>query len=239
MKRKNAIYAIIYRTLMVIILLAVGAYILLIANGYKINYRSRSIQKTGMIYLKSDPKDVNIYLDGKLENVKIPAKFSNLLPGRYDVVLKKNSYHDWQKTLYVEQGLVNAETDIILFLNNPQTILASDQEKEAFLKLPNPLLNTGLEIRNSSEIWQVSAKENSNLLITRLSQPIKKVAYYNDKKHILFQVNNEIHVIDLDGSNNIVLVKLSSDAVSNFFVDDSGETLYFQDGPDIKKAKIN
>lgn len=224
--------------LIMIIILLISGYLILIANGYKINFQAKKIQKTGMIYLKSLPREVTIYLNGQEKANHTPARFSDLSPGRYDIEINKDNYHHWQKTLIVEPGLVSVEDSVVLFLNKPEFLDITEEEKKDFKKLPNKLLNTDLQIRDSSEIWIRSANGENDFLVTRLSQPIKKVAYYSDKKHLLFQVEKEIKVIDLDGSNNIKLVEFSSEDPTEFFVDDKGEILFYQDGEEIKKARI-
>lgn len=226
--------------LIFLIIAAVSAYLILIANGYIINLKSKSFLKTGMIYLKVDPKDAQIYLNNELNPNKSPAKISGLSSGRYDVKVTKNDYQDWQETLVVEPGLVNIEDCIVLFLNDPVDYPVSDDEKEAFERLPNKLLTTDVKIIDSSEIRIPDPDDSSKeKLVTRLSTPIKNAVYYSDKKHILFQTQNQIHIMDLDGSNNIKLIDLLSEETARFFADDSGEFLYYSSENEIKKAKIH
>jgi hypothetical protein len=210
------------------------------ANGYIINLKSKSVLKTGMIYLKTDPRDVQIYLNNEFNSSKSPTKISNLTAGRYDIKISKDKYQDWQKTLTVEEGLVNIEDNVVLFLKDAVNYPVSDDEKNAFNKLPNQLLTSDVKIIDNSEIW-VPDPDNAGQekLVTRLSTPIKSAIYYSDKQHILFQIKNEIHVVDLDGSNNIKLIELPSEDTATFFVDQKGEFLYYSSQGEIKKMKIH
>ncbi|MCL5795289.1 MAG: hypothetical protein M1338_02940, partial [Patescibacteria group bacterium] len=79
------ILSILKNVLIAIVIIVVGTYLIIIANGYKINWQAKTLQKTGMIYLKSLPQDVNIFLDGKQVTQKTPARIGNLLPKRYDI----------------------------------------------------------------------------------------------------------------------------------------------------------
>jgi len=223
-----------------LIIVVVGLYLILIANGYIFNFQAKTIEQTGMISLKSNPKNVSVYLNNIWKADKTPLKIPELTNGRYDVKISQDGYQDWEKTFYVEAGLVSADENVILFLKEPVEMPITDDEKEAFKKLPNNLLNNNIEIKDGSEIWinSLSDKEEDTL-ITRLSQPIKKVTYYSDKKHILFQSGKEVRVIDIDGTNNIKLAELSNENLVEFFVDDSGKYLYYQVDNDLKKIQIH
>lgn len=224
----------------VIILSLVSAYIILIANGYKIIYQANKIQKTGMIYLRSNPKDVKVMLNGELQATKTPTRINNLDDGRYDIKLTKTGYHDWQKTLSIDPGYVSAENDIVLFLDVPVKLTITQDEKDAFNKLPNELFGSGLKVKEGSEIWTVDANNpEDNQLVTRISGQIKTVTYYSDKKHVLYQIDKEIHVIDINGSNNLKLLELPSENTAQFFVDDTGDILYYQIDNEINKVQIH
>ena len=192
-----------------------------------------------MIFLKTDPKVADIYLNNQLKLTKSPARLTDLYQGRYDIRVTKDGYFDWKKTVEVTAGLATENEDIVLFLKNPQQLPVIQEETDSFNKLPSKFLNTDLEIRSEAEIWIKEYKNNDDLLVTRLSIPIKKAAYYSDKKHILFQTKNRISVMDLDGSNIIKLAELNSEDSVEFIVDDSGQFLYYRDKEEIKKLKIH
>ena len=222
-----------------ILIAVVGTYLILVANGYIFNLQARKIEQTGMIYLKSDPKNVDVYLNGELKATKTPAKLPELLKGRYEVAIKKEGYHEWFKFYLVEKGYVNADDDIILFFENPEIISATEEEMKNFENYPQKLQQTNIEIKNENEIWLKSLNANEeDVLVTRLSDIIKNAVYYSDKKHIIYQVKNEIRAVDLDGTNNINLLNLESDARSDFMVDENGQYLFFTDNG-LKKARIH
>jgi len=222
-----------------ILIAVVGTYLILVANGYIFNLEARKIEQTGMIYLKSDPRNVDIYLNGVLKTTKTPAKLAELLKGGYEVSISKDGYHEWFKFYLVEKGLVNADGDIILFLENPEIVPATEEETKNFESYPQKLAGNNIEIRNDNEIWIKALNQNEDdTLVTRLSDKIKNAVYYSDKKHIIYQVKNELRIVDLDGTNNIKLVSLSSEEKSNFLVDENGQYLFFTDNG-LKKARIH
>lgn len=238
MKKSASLFRFTYYLFTTLVILVIGAYLIIIANGYKINFAAKKIQKTGLISINSDPHDVSVYLNNKLFSSKTPTRIIDLFSGRYDIKISKSDYQDWEKTIFVDTGYVSLQDDIVLFLQNPKNLPITQAEIDSFNKLPNTLINSDLEIRNGSEIW-INTLQNDSILVTRLSKPIKKVAYYSDKNHILYQVGNEINILDADGSNNKTLVHLTSDQNSDFFVNTGGDTLFYRDGQDIKKVLIH
>lgn len=221
--------------LVLVLILAISIWLILLANGYKINYQTYKLEKTGMIYLSSTPAEAQVFINGQLKATKTPYKLSNIFPGRYDIKLTAVGFHDWQETLRVEAEMTAERRSIILFLLTPQEIPLNDNEKANYLaqfSSPESSQNKGLFIKAGNEIWF------SDIFITRLSQNIEKVAWLYDKKHILYQAGQAIFVMDVGGSNIIELVALKNSGTVNFISTDNGETLVYQDGQGLHKIKI-
>src|SRR3989344_8596314 len=77
---------------------ALSAYSL----GIKLDFRTLSLSGTGGIYLKSEPPDAYIFLDGKqVENqdglLQSGTLIDNLVENFYHVTVTKNGYFDWEK----------------------------------------------------------------------------------------------------------------------------------------------
>lgn len=229
---KKRILLICFWVFYLAIIILVSAYLILIANGYKIHYQTKSIQKTGMIYLKSQPKDADVYINDKLADSKTPFKLGEIFADRYHAKISKEGYWDWQKTFNVEVGKTSSNEYIQLFLKEPQVMPTTDEEKKSFANLLQDWPAKGLEIKNTSEIWF------NDVYITRFSQEIKNLTWHTDLKHIIFQINKEILIMEPDGANVTRLISLESDQKSRFLIIDNGKMLFYQDGDQIKKAKI-
>jgi PEGA domain len=111
-------------------LIAVGFTFFLIAaplmvlyvGGITYDFAAKSFVKTGILAVSVNPSDAAIYLDGKLKRQNQgDVKF--LVPGAYQVQIKKTGYSDWSKRLNVEAGQVTwaspAYSSVYLFLKNP------------------------------------------------------------------------------------------------------------------------
>jgi len=92
------------------------------SQGYRIDLGSKKIAQTGGLFLKVMPKQVEIYLDGKL--IKKTDFFfgssliENLLPNKYKIKVVKKGYSSWEKTLEVKEKEVTEIKNIILFPEN-------------------------------------------------------------------------------------------------------------------------
>lgn len=103
--------------------------ILLYVRGLAYDPESGSFYKTGILAIKSDPKSVDVKLDGQLYQKKA-GTLRFLKPKEYLVSLEKTGYQTWSKRLPVEAGRVTwanpAGRNIVLFFSSPKTINLAD-----------------------------------------------------------------------------------------------------------------
>jgi len=91
--------------------------------GYKFDFKKVKIVQTGGIHLKVVPRGVSVFLNGNFRK-KTGTFFDsvlikNLMPKKYQVSVKKENYHTWEKTLTVKEGQVASANHITLFKQNP------------------------------------------------------------------------------------------------------------------------
>ncbi|MFH1582494.1 MAG: PEGA domain-containing protein [bacterium] len=100
-----------------------GPSVILYSQGYRLNINTKEgekfITQTGGIFIKSSPKQAEIYIDGKItEKTDFlfgSALVENLLPGKYEIEVKKENYQSWKKTLEVKEKEVAEAKSILLF----------------------------------------------------------------------------------------------------------------------------
>lgn len=234
-KRSKRLPKIILGQLAVIFVIAVlGLTLVFYSQGYKINWKNFKVIKTGMVLLFSDPKPDEIVLNGK--DYGDSSQFSKTLdPGYYDISIKKERYQDWQRTIYIAPEQLYAFKNITLFLREPKISDLAEQSKIDYLNSPNSYLaenyNNDLSF-NQYEIWV------NNRIITRFSSPISAPVWYPDNDHVVYQIKNEIRVIEITGFNDELLVTLSTDTPTKFIVGNKGRELYFLDNGQYKVARI-
>lgn len=111
-----------FSCLCLFLLLAPSA--VLYTQGYRFDSQTKRITQTGGIFLKTWPKQANVYIDGKIKD-KTDFFFGsvlieNLLPRPYKVEIRKDGFYPWKKTLDVAEKQVSEAKNVILFPQNPQ-----------------------------------------------------------------------------------------------------------------------
>lgn len=230
LKIKNWALIIIFWCVLVITFLFFSFLIILKANGFQLNYKTWKILQTGMIVLDGSPRNSIIKINNRTLKSGFPEKIANLNSGNYEIVITFPSYQTWQKNISVREGMAATYKNIILFKDQSQDTNAPSGLTIDKLTQDSRALSQDITIDDTEIFYQ-------NNLITRFSQSVLGAVIYPDNKHIVFQLGDEIRVIDLDGSNNILLFKLSSALPTFIDFRDSGATLLYIDNGLIK-AKI-
>ncbi len=212
--------------------IAIATSIHLKVNGYKINWQTLEFVQTGMISLDSVPDSAEVKINGKVESQTLPKKIRDLAPGYYDITVSASNYRPWQKTVLVQSGKASLYQNIVLFLENPEEValptnITADNIKNDFQNQTRNLKISGSEIYFQDK------------LITRFAQNISGAILFSDNSHIVFQQNDEIAVVDIDGSNSQLLIKLSSSAPTSFTLKNNGRTIYYLDQDKIMGKNIN
>lgn len=83
--------------------------------GYRWSFTQRRLVKTGAMLISTAPEGMRIALNGAPIEEATPALLTNLIPGTYTIVLSKEGYHRWQKTLTVQSARVTFAQDIVIF----------------------------------------------------------------------------------------------------------------------------
>lgn len=241
--KRNLVLELFLRTILVLAFLTVSGIVIASANGYLFNPGSFSFEQTGIINLEVEPSLVDVSVNGKKKSyAKDYINLVYLLPGTYEVEVEKAGYFTWSKIFHLTGGEAVVNPWVTLFLSDSQGGPASsDQaaklESDSAVKPVYP----DLDVRGN-ELWvkpiirtyPVAIAGDTHELIGRYSQPISRAIWYSGRSrlrtHIIFQIGDEIRVIDRDGSNDHVLTKLGQPANTVFTISDDGKYLIFRNG---------
>ena len=94
----------------------VSPLLILYSLGYRYNFSTNSIEKNGAFYIKSYPKNANIFINDKKNNKKTPRQILNIKPDNYKLKITKENYLDWKKELAIIEGETTFVENIVLFL---------------------------------------------------------------------------------------------------------------------------
>lgn len=234
-RRTKLFFKIAIGQLMVgLLVTAVALTVLAYAQGNRIDYKHMKVIRTGVIILQYLPKDSDVLINDK--KVKTAKTFvRNLPPASYSFSIQKTGYTSWEANLFIDEESVNVYQNVILFRANPEISALADERKIALLNIPNEILasgsNNGL-YSNDYEIWV------KDIVISRFSTPIRQAIWYSDNSHVVYIQNKEIRVVEKNGQNDTLLVKLDNDVDAKIALSSDGQELYYWDGSNYKMAKI-
>jgi hypothetical protein len=105
--------------LLSLVFIALGAFVLLYAQGYRLDVQKLSLTRVGAIYVRSLPGDatVSIREKGTEEHSGLFERgvfVEGLFPGRYTITVKKEGYRTLTRTLPVEPAQVAEAKYVVL-----------------------------------------------------------------------------------------------------------------------------
>lgn len=97
--------AIVYTTMTVVVLVAL-TILLLFVQGYRFNANDRSLEQGGLIQFESKPGGATITFDNQTLTRKTSTRLA-AASGSHTIVMSRDGYRPWQKTITVEPGVVH------------------------------------------------------------------------------------------------------------------------------------
>lgn len=200
----------------------------LMAAGYQVDWQNKRFIRTALLHLNGLPKPARIFVNNEFAAERFPVRLTDLPPGEYEVRVEKEGYVPWHKRFTLEPGEARSESDIRLFLIQPEVSVVTDPELINGVKNNRrpSLLIDGREIRSGSR------------LVTRVSGELKTAVLSPRRSHIYFQVGREIRVIETDGTNELLLFSLETDAASQLMVLADGKEIVFLDNEVVKRLRV-
>ena len=111
-----------YRTIIgvsvAIILIVVAIGVIFWARGFKPNFQTVGIDRTGQIVANSTPQGASVFLNDRLMSAT-DTTIGFLDPGIYKVKIQKEGYFPWEKEVFVRADLVT-EINALLFPQAPE-----------------------------------------------------------------------------------------------------------------------
>ena len=131
-----------------VLFLVVTPYLTLYSLGYRIDFENKTIRATGGIYVRALPQGADIIIDSSIENktgiFSNSVFVQNLLPKNHSVLIKKDGYYDYQKTIKVKEKEVIKLENVILFKKD---ILFSVLQKSNYFSIaPNNITLVSVKV---------------------------------------------------------------------------------------------
>jgi len=216
--------------ILVVLFLIVAPITVFYSLGWRFDWETKRIIQTGMFYVKAWPKNVQVYLDGELkEKTDVffgSATIDNLIPQKYSLEIRKDSYHSWAKTLEIKKREVTEMKNIILIPQNPNFSVLTDQVKEFFF---SPDREKIILKQEDEEQWSLKLFELRNNLKSHLINEedisIKGVEIIN----LSFSPDSERILLELGLKENIqyYIIEIDQNILSHLDFLDPFEEIYF------------
>lgn len=179
-----------------IVFLTITPCILLYAQGYSFDWQKKSLDKTGALYVRSYPKNIPVYVDGKAKD-KTPCLIKRLSPGKHQVTLKAPGFYAWQKTLAISENLVTEAREIIMLAKNPSLELTLLEESIDQFSL-NPEGKKMIYFnQNKQQVFYLDLKNRLQQYLYDSPQTIQIMSWSPDNNKVLIKQNDDWQIIDL------------------------------------------
>jgi len=221
----------------VLLFLIVTPYIIFYSLGYRIDFANMKVFATGGIYVRVFPSGADITVDSKIKNstslFSNAVFLQNLTPEQHVVLIQKDGYYDYQKTLVVREKEVTKLENIILFKKD-YTYSMLGGNISYFSVAPNN--TTLLEAKTSANKIDFTITNLDNLAIKPLSLPIGKgiildSKWSEDSKKAILKINSLYFLIDVSDSQKPMISPL------NYLVQTKGANFNPQDSSQIYYIK--
>lgn len=182
-----------------------AAYAVLYSSGWRLNTKTFVFEKTGGIYIKSQPIDVLITIDRKSQKSKTGlifykgTLFANLSHKKYNIKVSKDGFWEWSKKLDVEPLFVTQATHIILLPKEPKPSEVFSFPKSFDKIFYSPSYDYFLvkfNFEKETSLFVFNAKNNSFKLIYQTTEEEwKKIAGNGGDLNIKWSPNEKMFIL--------------------------------------------
>lgn len=234
-QRRQSLRIIISETIMFISVILTVIVLALIVSGYWINADFK-VERQGMLQISSVPSGANVEIDGESSWLQRTNTSKVLSSGEHSILLTKEGYDSWTKTINISEGLLYRIHYPRLFLKNRVTekvlnaegvISATISPDRNYLLLLDNTTKWRLINLNSEKIEAktidisklfsgVSLAENAEVGL--FTDEVVKTDWDQDSSHILIKSKHQdsIEWILLDVKNPEKSINISKEFGSDF-----------------------
>lgn len=177
---------------------------ILYARGYRLDLATRTVSKTGGIFIKASEANADVFLGEKLKKQTDlfgkQAFITNLVPGEYQIEVRKDGYHTWRKRMRVESEKVTEARNILLLKQNlPKELiygrgisdvaLSENASRAAILTSENELIV--LDTKTKESVRRETLMPNSKYTILDTSSDLEHIFLHEEKggKYAVISIN--------------------------------------------------
>lgn len=153
--------------MLAIVFFIVSPVLIIRTLGYRYNPKKHSIEKTGLLAVKTEPSKADIYLNGKKQSAQTPANIKYLLPDNYNLKVEKDGCVPFEKQVVIKSGLATFEDGVLLFKQNSPVLITPENVKKIAVSNDK---NAAAFIQNNGKKLQINILDFSNDAIKTIYQ---------------------------------------------------------------------
>lgn len=224
--------------------------LVLIGKGYVFNFRTGEISGGGLVLVKSEPGEAEIFVDNKSKG-KSPKRVP-LKAGRYQLKLVKAGYRDWHKSISVEPSAVSWQqypflipdslsTNTVASLENPSAFSQSTNTKYFAIAQNSTTPKVDIYEVNKSKPRTAFAMPAENVA---QNMRITSVTWSRDDDHILIRgegtagVNYFVASINNASDTHNITKEFSLPIDNLSFSYGNWQELYWLDGGGLRRIDL-
>ncbi len=206
LRRRQSFKVIISEFIMVMTVIIMVIILAFVVSGYWLNSDFK-VERQGMLQVSSIPTGASLSIDGESSWMQRTNTSKILSSGEHTVVVSKDGYDTWTKTVNISEGFLYRLQYPRLFLQNrtAETVLDT---KDFNLATVSPARDKMLLMNNTTE-WQIVSLKDDKLTPKKIdiSRVFSGVSLADGATTGLFL--DEILAADWDSDGNHVLFKVS------------------------------
>ncbi|MFW0862363.1 MAG: PEGA domain-containing protein [Candidatus Komeilibacteria bacterium] len=195
------------------------------ALGYKYNSDKHKFEATGILFVKTYPRDAQLILNDKAMDDKTPWQQPKLLPGVYNLKITKPNYLDWEKNITIYEHTTTFVEDIVLFKRSlPSPVkkfelldsLTQDNRIHILLGKNNNMISI-VKYNVNSDQWDIIKEwdKNVNVNLISVSPNNSKLIYTENNVYKLLLVDNPSIDENITGLSKIYWQDIAWDSTSD------------------------
>ena len=157
---------IIFWTFVTSFLIAAPLLVLYTA-GYRYSFSTNQVSRTGVLSITTNPRSVDIYLDGIYAQAKTPEVLKRIMPDQYSLELRKDGYHSWFGDVEIESGRTVQLQNITIFIDASPELLFNKDAQIIAINPSNGSIAYIVREGGWQETWLYSPQDNSHKLISQ------------------------------------------------------------------------
>ena len=206
--KRQSFKIIVSEVIMVVTVIITVIVLALVVSGYWLN-SNFEVERQGMLQINSVPTGASVMVDGNSPWFQRTNTSKILASGEHEIILSKEGYDTWSKTVNIKEGLLYRLNYPHLFLKNRVKEFAYDTTTTTFATVsPNRKL---MLLANNTTSWELVNLDSDVIKPTLIdvSKLFLSANLTNPTNYDLF--SGEILSASWDSANNHVLLEVKND----------------------------